>query len=382
MIKIQRNNEALFKENSLNVFEKFLNEFQKYGYKIEIVHDVKANSKCERVVVKAKKQGSVVIYLSPLPNLMGQLSLSIIRLNGGSVIERFMHTKIPPVKAEDIVCPHFLELKWAYGCPFNCSYCYLQGTLRLLPTQKKPMIKEQGRVRRHLTAFLEAPLERPEILNSGELCDSLMYEKTESSITKNVIPLFEDRSLNRIGHKILIVTKSDKIEELLNLSENRHVIISFSINTPKVYRRWEKGTANPISRITAAEALYKAEFEVRIRIDPIIPYPRTSWIKEYTELVDKIFSHLEPSRVTLGSLRGLSTTIRKSRDKTWVTYLEERSCWGLRPSHKMRYEAYHTLINYMKNEYSFTSVALCKEPIQMWRDLNIDWKSCRCNCVW
>ena len=31
---------------------------------------------------------------------------------------------------KDICCPHFYELNWAYGCKFNCAYCYLQGTFR------------------------------------------------------------------------------------------------------------------------------------------------------------------------------------------------------------------------------------------------------------
>lgn len=384
MTEPQRNGETYLKENSLelNVFEKTLEEFHKSGYTIDIIHDTNLNSKLKGVIIKARRRGDTTIYLSLLPDLKGQLNLSVIRLDGGSVIERFMHTKIPPVKADDIVCPHFLELKWAYGCPFNCSYCYLQGTLRLLPTQKKPMIKEQERVERHIIAFLQAPLERPEILNSGELCDSLMYEKTQFSITKNIIPLFEDESLNRIGHKILIVTKSDNVEDILKLPDNKHVVVSFSINTPQVSRRWEKGTADPLSRATAAKTLFEAGFEVRVRIDPIIPYPRTSWTKEYCELVDRILSQLWPSRVTLGSLRGLSTTLRKARDKSWLIYLKEKSRWGLRPSHEMRYEAYHALIDYMESEYGFTKTALCKEPVQIWQSLNIDWRMCWCNCIW
>jgi len=384
MSKPQRCGETHLDENNLkpNLFEKILEGFRKQGYAVDIIHDANINSKLRGVVIKARKRRGVTIYLSPLPDLRGQSRLSVIKLGGGSVIERFMHTKLPPRSAEDIVCPHFLELKWAYGCPFNCSYCYLQGTLRLLPTQKKPMIKEREKVRRHLLDFLEAPLKEPEILNSGELCDSLMYEKTEFSITKNIAPLFEEKSLNRTGHKILIVTKSDRIEELLKLSENKHVVVSFSINTPQASKRWEKGAADPLSRISAARLLYEAGFEVRVRIDPIIPYPHASWIKEYCNLVDKIFGQLWPSRITLGSLRGLSTTIRKTWDKSWLIYLEEQSRWGLRPNHKIRYEAYRMLIDYMDNEYGFSRVALCKEPVRMWRNLGLDWKMCRCNCTW
>lgn len=363
--------------------EESLKDFLNGGYSVDIIENTKNRpSQVNGLIIKAKKRGSVTIYLAFLPDISGKIRLSVIKLANGSVIERFMHTKIPPDTPEDIVCPNFLELKWAYGCPFNCSYCYLQGTLRLLPTQKKPMIKEQEKVKRHLLAFLKAPLKEPEILNTGELCDSLMYEKTELCITKNIVSLFEDKKLNRIGHKVLLVTKSDKIEELLNIRKIENIIVSFSVNTPKVSKKWEKGTADPLSRIKAAKLLFDAGFEVRIRIDPIIPFPGKKWIEQYRELLDKIFSMLRPSRVTLGSLRGLSTTIRKTKDKSWLIYLEEQSRWGYRPNHKMRYKAYSVLTDYMHREYGYGKIALCKEPVRLWKELNMDWKTCRCNCVW
>jgi len=361
--------------------ERIFSRFQESGYSVNLVKDVNLSSKHRGFLIKARKQGILTIFLSILPDLKGRLKISVVRLADGSVIERFMHTKIPPTDPEDIVCPHFLELKWAYGCPFNCSYCYLQGTLRLLPTKKRPMIKEQKRVKKHLLAFLKAPLNTPEILNTGELCDSLMYEKTEYSITKNILPLFEDGKLNKTGHKILIVTKSDKIEELLDYSKKEHVIVSFSINTSEVSEKWEKGAASSLSRIKAAKSLFENGFDVRIRIDPIIPYPKNNWIEYYRRLIDEIFSQLCPSRITLGTLRGLSTTIRKTQDKSWLIYLEEPSRWGRRPGRKIRLEAYHTLIEYMSREYEFNNVALCKETVQMWQDLGLDWKLCKCNCV-
>jgi len=384
MVSHQLSNKITLQEeySEDNSLEKLIKGFWKNGYKIDIIYDVKSTSEVKMLIIKASMQGGVTIYMSILPDLTGKLGCSIIKVGDGSVIERFMHTRIPPINHEDIVCPHFLELKWAYGCPFNCSYCYLQGTLRLLPTNKKPMIKEERKVKRHLLAFLKAPLEKPEILNTGELCDSLMYVKTKLSITKNIVPFFEDKNLNSKGHKILIVTKSDEVEELLRFHEIQHVIVSFSINTPKISKKWEKGAASSLSRVRAAKSLFEAGFEVRIRIDPIIPYPRTSWIEHYFSLIDKIFDLLWPSRITLGSLRGLSTTIRKTNDKSWLKYLEEPSRWGYRPSYKIRYKAYRTLIDYINREYGFAEIALCKEPVRMWQNLEIDWKICRCNCVW
>lgn len=349
------------------------------NYNVKIINYA---SNCKgNFIIRASKSGFATIYLKLLANSDGKFKTSVIKVSDGSIIERFMHTKFPPEHIDDIVCPHFLELKWAYGCPFNCSYCYLQGTLRLLPTQKRPMVKKNEKVKRHLISLLEAPLDSPEILNSGELCDSLMYEGTELSITKNIIPFFGHAS-NKIGHRILLVTKSDKIEKLLEIQSIKHVIVSFSLNTKSVYINWEKGAAEPFSRIKAAKTLCEAGFEVRLRVDPIIPFPHGSWKKEYCQLIDEIFKHLQPARITMGSLRGLPTTIRKARDKTWIKFLKDSSKWGYRPNYKLRYEAYRTLLNYLFYEYDYREVALCKEPMQMWQDLEMNWKECRCNCVW
>ena len=95
----------------------------------------------------------------------------------GSIIKRFDKTALP-IKDTDVVCPHFLELKWAYGCPFNCAWCFLKGTLRLLDTKTKPVIKDYCKVQNHVQSLFENDGNSRELLNSGELADSLMTEDT------------------------------------------------------------------------------------------------------------------------------------------------------------------------------------------------------------
>ena len=64
--------------------------------------------------------------------LDGKRKTLIQRVGDGSIIVRFDKTPRPTQKT-DVVCPHFLELKWGNGCAFNCAWCYLQGTYRFLP---------------------------------------------------------------------------------------------------------------------------------------------------------------------------------------------------------------------------------------------------------
>ena len=117
----------------------------------------------------------------------------------GSIIKRFDKTPYP-VKPTDVVCPHFLELKWAYGCPFNCSWCYLKGTFRFRPEGIKPAYKPLEKIKLHTEAFLQE-VKTPEILNTGEIADSLMKENGDSPFSKFIIPIFETQS----QHKVLFL---------------------------------------------------------------------------------------------------------------------------------------------------------------------------------
>ena len=101
-----------------------------------------------------------------------------------SIINRFDKTPLP-TKSTDVICPHFIELKWAYGCPFDCAWCYLKGTFRFQPTKTKPVIKDCMKVESHTKRFLEEVI-TPEILNTGEIADSLMTEGTSEPTPRSL----------------------------------------------------------------------------------------------------------------------------------------------------------------------------------------------------
>ncbi|MEM2954318.1 MAG: hypothetical protein QXU21_08640, partial [Candidatus Bathyarchaeia archaeon] len=94
-----------------------------------------------------------------------------------------------------------------------------------------------------------------------------------------------------------------------------------------------------------------------------------------------IFENFVPERITLGSLRGLQSTINNVKDKSWTVFLTEKSNWGKKIDFNTRYKLYSTLINYLKNEYNYRKVALCKETVEMWSSLDMDFKTIRCNCL-
>jgi len=339
------------------------------------------NDDCELFLVENDPTASVAVIPRPKINisykkygLIDNSELNLVeKVNDGSIIARFDKTPLP-VRATSVICPHFLELKWAYGCPFDCAWCYLKGTFRFHPTKTKPVIKDRAKVESHTRKFLEE-VTTPEILNTGEIADSLMGEGLSEPFSKFIIPMFEEQN----KHKVLFVTKSDNIKHLLEINPHNQAIISFSLNADKVAKRWENGAPSVDRRIEAGRKLSQAGYEVRIRIDPMVPV--SEWEKHYTDLITQIFTNFTPSRITLGSLRGLQSTVNGSTDKSWVDYLMESSNWGKKIAFRTRYEMYSRILTLLKNDYAYTNVALCKETLAMWGRLEMDYKKIRCNCV-
>jgi len=316
-------------------------------------------------------RGMPKVVVGHVTSLNGKTEKRVIRVGDGSIIKLFDRTPLPR-KNTDVVCPHFLELKWANGCPFSCSWCYLQGTFRFLGRGKKPFIKDWKKIELHLTALFEYNSRR-ELLNAGELSDSLIGEHLDPPASIRLARMFQEQD----NYELLLVTKSDRVENLLKI-DPENIIVSFSINAFPVAKRWERGAPHPLRRIEAARELCDHGYRVRVRIDPMVPV--TNWEEYYGELIEEIFRRFEPERITLGTLRGLSTTIRSAKDKSWVKYLDEPTNWGLRPRFDVRLAMYSSMIDLLE-ELGFKDYGLCKETVGVWEALGLDYREIKCNCL-
>jgi spore photoproduct lyase len=267
-----------------------------------------------------------------------------------------------------------MEFKWAYGCPFNCAWCYLKGTFRFHPAGPQPVIKNYDRIKAHLLRFFAAA-NKPELLNTGEIADSLMGETLNPPFSKFIIPLFEEQS----KHKILFLTKAVNVKNLLEMDRHRQVIVSYSLNAEEVAQRWEKGAPAVSRRINAAKDLIKAGYQVRVRIDPMVPI--ANWETQYKNLLEQIFNFFTPSRITLGSLRGLPSTIARCTDKSWLEFLDENSNWGKKVRFQIRHEMYSSVIEELRYNHNYPDIGLCKETMEMWSALGMDYSQISCNCI-
>ncbi len=323
---------------------------------------------------------SLTIFEREYTNLAGEVEHQIERVSDGSIVKRFDLTPSPS-SPEDIVCPHFLELKWATGCNYNCAWCYLQGTCRMLPYRTRLHQKGRDKIHRHLEALFghngseQGNGAGPQLLNSGELADSLAAEDDKKPFSQFIIPLFNSQD----HFQLLMLTKSAAVDNLLRLEGQESTVVSFSVNPPSIAKRWENGAPPPEERLAAATQLVAAGYEVRLRIDPIVPVE--DWKKHYDELLNLIFRLFRPERITLGSLRGLQSTINNAPDKSWTEYLAEKSPWGRRVDSGVREEAFAYILQRLATEWDYSDVALCKEPMSTWQALGLDHTQIRCNCT-
>ena len=338
----------------------------------EALHELENMDLNEKIRFKTRKR-DLSIEVKNMIELNGDIKPKFSNVSDGSIITLFDKTPFPE-KDNDVICPHFVELKWANGCNFDCAWCYLNGTLRFRPMKKKPYLKDKCKIIKHLESYFHQ-LDIPTLLNSGELSDSLVFEGTNNAITEFIIPLFKKQD----KHKLLILTKSANVEGLLSSDSQDRVIVSFSANSFDVARRWEKKAPSPKQRIKAAKKLHDAGYTIRIRIDPIVPIE--NWKQGYKELINFLFDHFTPERITIGSLRGLQSTVNNCGDKSWLTYLDDTSNWGKKIGFEKRLEMYHTIISYLKNQCGFDDIGVCKDTVEMWKKLGLDYKNIRCNCI-
>ncbi len=177
------------------------------------------------------------------------------------------------------------------GCTFECSYCFLQGYINA------PGITIPANLGDFFDAFRR--YKQDIRLGSGELTDSLVFDHiTEFSVP--IVRFFRDFP----GSTFEFKTKSDNIDNLLKIPGSDNIVVSWSVNPPRMVEENELFTAPLEKRIKAAEACVRAGYRVGFHFDPVIVYD--NWEKDYEETVDRVFSRIDPSRlawVSLGALR-------------------------------------------------------------------------------
>jgi len=358
-------------------------------------------NQCQGVPVKYVKSGkaSVVIQASDIlrnaPDGMLNKVLagkSVVFIGpAGQVIDDFT---IPDTR---LICPHFKRLKLASnGCFYRCDWCYLKLTIR----GQRPFISvhvQYEKIKETLRWALAAT-NSPVFFNSGELADSLSLEHLTRA-GQTFIPWF-GQSWRKNGY-LFMLTKSDNVEDILNLPHNGHTVIAWSINNDLVSRKFEIGAPSFERRLQAAWKVQQAGYPLRLRLDPIVPFD--GWEKAYAGTVERIFQKVAPERITLGTLRFEEEFYKmgnKKRNKIFTTGADlPKMLKTMKPmfkpkvfagkqrqkigkysfSEQDRVRIFGFVIQEIR-KYSNCHIALCKESAEVWNQLGLDLSRVRCVC--
>jgi len=289
-----------------------------------------------------------------------------------------------------MVCPHFERLKLASnGCFYQCDWCYLKLTYRAafpFITVRVQYDRIKGQIQKRLSQSTE-----PVIFNSGELADSLSMEHLTRA-GREFIPWFGQQG----NGYLFMLTKSDNVDNILDLPHNGHTIIAWSMNNDEVSRKFEVGAPSFERRLEAARMVQGAGYRIRIRLDPVVPIE--GWQVAYGGTIRRIFENISPETVTIGTLR-FEEGFYKMR-KTFFTnpdlvnfvdgmvpmFPPKVFLGSKRPksgkysfSAEKRAEIFSFVIAEIR-KYSDCPIALCKESAAVWERVGLPLSKCQCAC--
>lgn len=272
----------------------------------------------------------------------------VLRERKSSFVRLF--TKTPA----GVKCPHFYELVLSNGCPYNCTYCYLQLTFR---GNKRPVVftNQWHVVLRELDTVEEG------VFSTGELADSLAV------IPPLLAPTVEYFRGQPNKH-LLLTTKSCNINFFKGLKPTPQAIIAFSINAPGVSTRFERLAPPPLSRLRAAAKLLEWGWRVRVRLDPVVWDEESSYHRICREI-----AALQPERVTVGTLRHYPGLFRFAPEAPKQN-LRKATDGRMRYALPVRLHVYKQIAEWLGFQ-----PALCKEMDEVWHALG--WSFYGCNCT-
>jgi spore photoproduct lyase len=341
------------------------------------------SGKCNEFTSKkiAKKADLPIKWFDKVPSFDGKRGIKKLQAERGILllrnrtspfIERFQH----PIGR----CAKFYKLTAYNNCNFWCEYCYLYLTFRNMPISTHFVNYEK--MFKEIISFDRSDIpDMLRVLNLGELCDPLAVEDI-TGFAEELIPFAAKETYKT---KLLFLTKSDNIDSLLNLDHGGRSIMSFSVNTDKVYQQLEHRTASPEARLMAAKKLQDAGYEIRLRIDPVILY--STWKKDYVDLVEKIFVYVKPERITIGEYRPSKGLVSHISSRFPDSPLLKINSGLISDGTKLRYPdeyrlaMFKTIIDAIMKHDKKAKISLCKEDIKIWKSLNLPINGLYCNCL-
>ncbi|MHC4173637.1 MAG: SPL family radical SAM protein, partial [Planctomycetota bacterium] len=183
---------------------------------------------------------------------------------------------------DDNSCPNYWHFS-PYGfCPYDCQYCYLAGTtgVKHSPTVKiflnlPEILNQIGKI--------ASKFDKPTSFYLGKLQDGLALDPL-TGYCRVMVPFFARQKQARL----ILLTKSANVENLLDLDHRGYTILSWSLNPPKVSATFERNVPSPDERIAAIQKCAEAGYPIRAVIMPVIPVE--DWQNTYGDFLENLLT--------------------------------------------------------------------------------------------
>jgi spore photoproduct lyase len=266
--------------------------------------------------------------------------------------------KCPGTK--DHICCNYYTLTAAMGCPFDCTYCFLQsytgGRDYFTYENLEDMLEE-------LRSKINPA--QPIRIGTGEFTDSIAMEAQTGFIEKYVPQILAISPNITLELK----TKSAYLDFLPTVGFQKQIVIAWSLNPQSIIDADEKGAASLCERFAAASKAVALGYRVAFHFDPIVF--SSDWEEKYKPVVDELkvrFSTATVAWISLGALRftpKLKPIVEKRFPESTLLYGE----FFPGDDGKMRYPE-PIRIRLFKQMYEWLSeypVYLCMESPEVWR---------------
>lgn len=270
-----------------------------------------------------------------------------------------------------LICCNYYIVNQIANCPLECSYCVLQGYINspfiTIHVNIDKILREiQSLLKRRFPSYIR--------IGSGELSDSLALDDL-TGFSKTLVPFFAQQPNGFLELK----TKTDQIENLLDLDHKGKTVIAWSLNPPSVVKAEEPFTSPLEKRLTAAAECQKAGYPLAIHLDPILY--QENWEQEYQKLLEQIFTHVRPERIAWISLGGfrfpgnLKEVIHQRFPRSKIIYGELVP--GIDGKYRyfktIRQDIYRKMISWLKTYSSEQMIYFCMENPEIWEKI-LGWK--------
>ncbi len=268
------------------------------------------------------------------------------------------------------VCQDAWEIHSAWGCLHRCDYCHVGPFLNIMCNLEELAERLPLLMRRNPWLLL---------YKYDNMTDTIAMEP-EYGASQVMVGLFARTP----GRYLMLYTKSDNVEHLLDLEHRGRTIVSFTISSPTVARFIEKCAPSTWARIRAAAMVQEAGYRVRVRFSPIVPV--WGWREENREMIAALLEAVRPDIITMDLLGWMNpAAIEEVLD---VSLIESRFIDGMRQlykdgppgpaywptskhifPHELRKEVYDFFIDEIRRHDRDVMIALCNETREMWAEL-------------